>query len=151
MKTYGEFIEKIVDAGGSGVKTKDDTKNIQPLVLALVGDSVETLLLRQRFAKLTDLKVNEITKAINSLVNASSQAESLKLIEGDLTADENDVARRARNTHTHSTAKNYDVVSYRHATAFEAILGYDYLLGDIERVNMFLDKICSFYSKNAKI
>ncbi|MBQ7452696.1 MAG: Mini-ribonuclease 3 [Clostridia bacterium] len=151
MKTYQDFIDKIANVPARRVRSKEEIKNLQPLVLALVGDSVESLLLRRRFAILTDFKVNEITKAINSLVNASAQAQSLKLIEDDLTQDEQDVARRARNTHTHSTAKNYDVVSYRHATAFEAVLGFNYLSGNERRIELFLDKICSYFAKNGKI
>lgn len=118
-----------------------EAKLRQSLVLALVGDSVESLFLREWFATHTDLKVNAITKKVNQLVNARAQAESLKLIEDGLTSDELDVVKRARNTHTHSTAKNYSVIDYRHATAFEALLGYLYLTGNKARIDEILTKV----------
>lgn len=130
--------------------TNFEPKLVQPLVLALVGDSVESLKLREWFAKNSDLKVNAITKKINTMVNAHSQAESLRLVEKDLSPDEIEIVMRARNTHTHSTAKNYSVIDYRFATAFEALLGYLYLSKKEERLNLILNKVCTFFLVNGK-
>lgn len=126
---------------------KIDAKNKNSLVLALVGDAVESLWLRERFAKETDLNVNAITKKINKLVNASAQAKSLELIEKSLNEDEVSVVRRARNSHTHSTAKNYSVIDYRHATAFEALLGYLYLSEQNERINQIMETVFTVLEK----
>ena len=120
---------------------KIDVKNKNSLVLALVGDAVESLWLREWFAKTTDLKVNAITKRINKLVNANAQAKSLALIEDQLNEDEASVVRRARNSHTHSTAKNYSVIDYRYATAFEALLGYLFLTEQTKRIDDILERV----------
>lgn len=128
---------------------KEKAKTKQSLVLALVGDSVETLFVRQWFAEKTDLKVNAITKMTNRIVNAKAQAESLSLIEHLLKDDEKDVVKRARNTHTHSTAKNYAVIDYRYATAFEALIGYLYLSEENKRLMTLLEIVFQhFFNKN---
>ena len=57
-----------------------------------------------------------------------------------LTEDEQDVARRARNTHVHTKAKNFSYNEYIHATALEALLGYLHLAGETERLEYFLNK-----------
>ncbi|MBO4569971.1 MAG: ribonuclease III [Clostridia bacterium] len=128
----------------------DNVKNKQSLVYALVGDAVESLVLRKHFAITTDLNPNAITRVINKIVNAKAQAESFRLIEESLTSEEKDVAKRARNTHTHSTAKNYSVIDYRYATAFEAVLGYLYLNDRKERIDEILEVVLVGF-QNGKI
>ena len=149
MKDYTKNIEKIQDSSkilseNSGAALK------QPLVLALVGDSVHSLFLRERLAKTSDLNAHDITIIVNKMVNASAQAAAFKAVEGLLNSEEKSVANRARNTHTHSTAKNYGVLDYRYATAFEALLGYLYLEKKAQRINEILDIVCSDFIKNIK-
>ena len=49
------------------------------------------------------------------------------------------VYKRGRNAHSHTSAKNADIVDYRHATGFEALIGYLYLKKDSVRLNEILD------------
>ena len=49
--------------------------------------------------------------------------------------EEADVARRARNCHTSSRAKNAIVGDYRRATALEGLFGYMKLIGEDARLN----------------
>lgn len=113
----------------------------QPLVLAMVGDAVYTLYVRTRIASKTDLKVNDINKRVSAIVNAGAQAKTFREIEENLTEREKQVARRARNTHIHSHAKNFSIEEYIHATALEALIGYLYLSGQDERLNEILNKV----------
>ena len=53
-------------------------------------------------------------------------------------------------THTHSTAKNYSVIDYRYATAFEAVLGYLYLNDRKERIDEILEVVLAGF-QNGKI
>ena len=55
-------------------------------------------------------------------------------MEDFLTDEEKDIVRRGRNSHPHSTAKNADVIEYKYATGFEALIGYLYLQGQEERL-----------------
>ena len=113
----------------------------QPLVLAMVGDAVYTLYVRTRIASKTDLKVNDINKRVSAIVNAGAQAKTFRELEENLTEREKQVARRARNTHIHSHAKNFSIEEYIHATALEALIGYLYLSGQDERLNEILNKV----------
>ena len=113
----------------------------QPLVLAMVGDAVYTLYVRTRIASKTDLKVNDINKRVSAIVNAGAQAKTFRELEENLTEREKQVARRARNTHIHSHAKNFSIEEYIHATALEALIGYLYLSGQDERLNEILNKM----------
>ena len=51
-----------------------------------------------------------------------------------LTDEENAVFKRGRNAHSYTSAKNADIVDYRHATGFEALIGFLYLDGRSERL-----------------
>lgn len=117
---------------------KTEVKNMQPLVLAMIGDSVQTLFVRTHIAKTYGVKVNKMNKWVSSVVSAGAQFKTFKKIEETLSEDEQDVARRARNTHIHTKAKNFSFVEYIHATALEAVIGYLYLIGNNYRLNEIL-------------
>lgn len=69
-------------------------------------------------------------------VKATQQAELLQLLMPSLTEPELDLVRRARNLKATGFRK-VDQTSYRHATAFEALLGYLYLT-DLVRLKEIL-------------
>lgn len=120
-------------------KEKLDIKNMQPLVLAFVGDSVHTLFVREKMSTSGDYKVNSLTRMTKERVNAGRQCAVFKAIEESLTEDEKDVARRARNTAKGQIAKNYSQTEYNYATAFEAVIGYLYLTKQEQRLNEILN------------
>ena len=115
-------------------------KQMQPLVLAMIGDSVQTLFVREHIALNFGVKVNKMNKYVSSVVKAGAQFNTYKKLEGELKENEIEIAHRARNTHIHSKAKNFSVTEYIYATAFEAIIGYLYLTKNEERLNYFLSK-----------
>lgn len=119
---------------------KEKIKQMQPLVLAMIGDSVHTLFVRKFIALNYGVKVNKMNKMVSSVVSAGAQFNTFKKIESELMEEEQDIARRARNTHIHTKAKNFSYSEYIHATAFEALVGYLYLAGEDERLNYFLTK-----------
>lgn len=117
----------------------EKAKQMQPLVLAMVGDSVQTLFVREYVALNFGFKVNKMNKVVSSVVKAGSQFKTFKKIEENLTIEEQDIAHRARNTHIHSKAKNFSYTEYIYATALEAILGFLYLTGNDSRLNQILN------------
>ena len=119
---------------------KEKVKLMQPLVLAMIGDSVQTLFVREYIALNYGVKVNKMNKMVSSVVSAGAQFLSFKKIENELTEEESDIARRARNTHIHTKSKNFSFNEYIHATAFEALLGYLHLTKQNERLEYFLNK-----------
>ncbi len=116
----------------------EDVRLVQPLVLAMIGDSVQTLYVRSFIAQKFGVKVNKMNKLVSSVVSAGAQFVTFKKIEGSLAEDEQDIARRARNSHIHTKAKNFSYNEYIHATALEALFGYLYLTKKFERLNELL-------------
>ncbi len=119
---------------------KDTAKQVQPLTLAMIGDAVQTLFVREYVALEFGVKVNKINKLVSSVVSAGAQFKTFKKLENSLSEEEQDIARRARNTHKNSKAKNFSFGEYIYATALEALIGYLYLTGQDDRLSEILNK-----------
>ncbi len=52
----------------------------------------------------------------------------------ELTEEEHQIYKRGRNAKTFTMAKNATMGEYRHATGFEALMGYLYLTGQMSRM-----------------
>lgn len=113
-------------------------KEINPIVLAFIGDGVHTLFVRDFVVKNSNLLVNKCHVNSAKFCNAKSQAKKLDQIMNELNNEELDIVRRARNAKTNNIAKNSDVETYKKATSFEALVGYLYLKGDYSRLNKIL-------------
>lgn len=112
-----------------------DVNNISPLALAFVGDAVFSLRVREALVTRHQVSEAKLTKLTSSVVNAGRQCQIFRLWQPMLTEEEADVARRARNSHMHTKAKNYSVEEYVYATALEAVVGYLHLTGQNERLD----------------
>lgn len=109
-------------------------KNV--LVLAYMGDAIYEVYIRKFLIEKGNLKVNDLQKEAINFVSAKGQNLFLnKLIDSNLlTIDELDIVYRARNHKGSRHPKNTDIVTYKHATAFEALIGYLYLENNIARL-----------------
>lgn len=107
---------------------------LQPLALAYVGDAVYELAVRKRLVAAGAGKMNALHRAAVAMVRASAQAEALERLENELTPEESDLVRRARNAKSGTTPRGVPVQEYRHATALEALVGYLYLSGQEDRL-----------------
>ena len=105
-----------------------------PLVLAFLGDATYAHCVRYHLIAKGMAKPNQLHKAANRYVSAKAQANILLTILPELTEAEAAVVKRGRNAKSGSSAKNADIIDYRHATAFEALIGYLYLHGKEERI-----------------
>ena len=115
---------------------ENNFKEISPITLAFIGDGVHTLFIRDLVVK-QDVRVN-FHKKSSSFCNAKSQSLKLDKILNNLTEQELDIVRRARNAKTQNIAKNSDIETYKKATSFEALIGYLYLKGDYSRLDQIL-------------
>ena len=115
-------------------------KNLNPIVLAFIGDAVYSLFIREKLAFVSDKKVGELNKLATQSVKATSQAEFLQDIMPLLTEDEISIYKRARNAKKTTKAKSASVAEYNTSTGFEALVGYLYVTGDIDRLNFLLNK-----------
>ena len=111
-----------------------DPRTYSPLALAYIGDAVYELIVRTMVINHGSIQVNKMHKKSASLVNAGTQAEMIRLILEELTEEETAVYKRGRNAKSVTTAKHATVVDYRAATGFEALCGYLYLTGRLERL-----------------
>lgn len=120
--------------------TKIELLQMKPLVLAFVGDCVYELYVRNFLITEKYRDVNDLHRKSVFFVKAKAQAHILHELEEELTEDEQNFVRRGRNAHPHTVPKNADVVDYRYATAYEALIGYLYLSDNKERLDYILKK-----------
>ena len=124
--------------------TEKEARLLNPLQLALVGDGVYELFIRNYILsgniELTAHKIH--VKAIG-YVKAKSQAVIMHEIEDKLTEDESYIYKRGRNAKSATVPKNADVRDYRMATGFEALVGYLYLTGNTERLEFIFNSAIS--------
>ena len=115
-----------------------DPKLLSPLALAFVGDGVYDLFVRERLVCEANRPVKKLNEEKVSIVRCSSQAKRVEKLMPILTEEELDVLKRGRNAHTQHIPKNATSADYHSATALEALLGYLYLAGRIERIRELL-------------
>ena len=114
--------------------TKQAARQLSALQLAYMGDTVCDLLTRTDLM-FTNLHVKEMHTKATHYVNARSQAAALASIRHLLDEDECDIVRRARNAHLgHNIPHAASREEYLDATGFEALMGYLYLTGQLERL-----------------
>lgn len=107
---------------------------MNPLVLAYMGDAVYEMFIRQHVISLSNHRPNELHRAATRYVSAKAQAKALDVLLPLLSEEEADVVRRGRNAKSGSSPKNTDILVYRHSTAFECLLGYLFYCGRHDRL-----------------
>jgi len=102
------------------------TKETMPLRnYAHIGDSVWEVFVRTyTVTKTSNMKL--LHKITTERVNAVFQKDMLQLIMPELTEEELDISRRARNLPI-PVARRSIQSDYRQATAFEVLMGYWYI------------------------
>lgn len=111
-----------------------------PLVLAFIGDGVFELFVRTLLMK-EPKKVAKMHREAAGIVCAKGQAQIAEKISSLFNQEEEGVFRRGRNTNQKTMAKNATVSDYRNATGFEALMGYLYLSGQKERLQIYFSEI----------
>ncbi len=118
--------------------TPEKAKLISPLTLAFVGDSVYSLYVRAGLTLSGDFKSGELTKASNATVCAEAQSKLVRTLIPVMTEDELSVYKRARNAKIHNYPSHASQSEYREASGFEAVIGYLYLTGNTQRLEVLL-------------
>ena len=116
----------------------EKVKSLSSVSLAFVGDAVYSLYVREKLVSESSAKTGELNKLSSQIVCAKAQAKRVDLLMSVLTEEELAVYKRARNHKTLSQAKNANIVDYKRATGLEAVIGYLYLSGKIDRLNEIL-------------
>lgn len=125
---------------GSNLLSPQEARLIPLRILAHLGDAVFALYERER-ETLRAPNVRLMHEKTASRTSATVQSQLLALITPELTEEERDLVRRARNMKAAASrsaaSRSAGQVSYRKATAFEALLGFLYLTSP-ERLRQLL-------------
>lgn len=113
---------------------EQDLRTYSPLTLAYIGDAIFELVVRTVLVERKNTQAEKLHKAATKIVKAETQALMIEAIKDELTEEEMAVYKRGRNAKAVTRAKNATMSEYRRATGFEALMGYLYLKGDIERM-----------------
>ena len=111
-----------------------DVRAYSPLTLAYIGDGIYELVIRSVVVERANRSANDLHKKTTRYVKAPAQSAMIEALLPELTEEEEAVYRRGRNAKSYTTAKNASVADYRRATGFEALMGYLYLTGQIDRM-----------------
>lgn len=118
-----------------------DVKQLSPLGLAYIGDSIYEIKVRTRIIERGNMPVNALHKTTVSYVCAAAQSKAFEIIEPLLTEEEIAVYKRGRNANGNHVPKSSNPVEYRRATGVEALFGYLYLNNNTERINELFEVI----------
>ena len=124
---------------------KIDLREISPLALAFVGDSVLELLVRQRLVEYHRMAPGRLNAEKVKYVSARAQFREEQLLEPLFTAEEMDVFKRGRNASRTAVSKHATPEEYRVSTGFECLLGWLYLRGDTARIGQLFEAMWAGY------
>jgi ribonuclease-3 family protein len=111
-----------------------DIRSYSPLALAYIGDGIFDLVIRSIIVGKGNTSPNQLHAHTSHIVKAESKSKMIDLIQEELTEEEMGVYRRGRNAKSNTMAKNASMADYRNATGFEALMGYLYLQGNMNRI-----------------
>lgn len=109
---------------------------LSPTLLAYIGDAVYELIIRSAGLQ-SGLSAERLHRVVVQWVCAEGQGRLLDRVEGTLTSEEAAIARRGRNAKT-TLPQRTSPAAYRRSTAFEALIGYLYVIGDQQRIGQLL-------------
>ena len=112
---------------------------LSPLALAFMGDAIHTAFVREKVLSGQREKLNNYHETAKKYCNAKHQKEALEKITPILSEAEQNIVRRARNSHSKHSAKNFDEETYKKATAFEALIGFLFLSKNDGRLQEILN------------
>lgn len=100
--------------------------------LAFIGDAVYEEYVREYVVECGNSKADRLHAQAVRFVNAGAQAKIMKALLEELPEKERSFVKRARNKKTNTKAKNASPMDYKWATAFEALIGYYKLSGQVD-------------------
>lgn len=111
--------------------------------LAFIGDAVLSLFVREHLVESGLTRTKELQETSIRYVSAVAQARFVQklLADNQLSEEEIRIYNRGRNHKSLSKAKNTDIITYRQATGFEALLGYWYLRHETNRLEQIWNQM----------
>ena len=109
-------------------------KQLSPLNLAFRGDCVYEMLVRETLVCDANRPVNDLHRESVKFVSAKAQTEAFNKIKDCLTEEETAQFKRGRNAKVGHSPKSATDAEYHTATGVEALFGFLYLNGNLERI-----------------
>ena len=134
----GRRTEEVTDMGLWFHIPAKPPQQLNPVVLAYIGDAVYELLVRQYLLSQKNHRLHHLHSRAVTYVSAKAQSALLRRMQPLLTEEEADIVRRGRNAKSGSPPKNADVQEYRFATSLECLVGYLYCLKRTDRLYQLL-------------
>ena len=126
-----------------------DPYKMNTTALAFLGDAVYELYIRDIMVNAGMTDPNAMHKACTRYVRAEAQAMAIKeMMKEFLTEEENALVKRARNHKTLNRSRSAGPVEYKLATAFEALVGYYYLVGDSKRLDEIMNMAANLIARD---
>ena len=119
-------------------KQQLSTEQYSPLTLAYIGDAIYEIYIRTMIVTRANAPVHLLHEKSSALVRAGKQSEIVGILEPLFTEKERQVYHRGRNAKAYTKAKNAGILEYRRATGLEAVMGYLYLKGELDRIRELL-------------
>lgn len=135
MDKYGVSLLSLSD---------NKTRELPPLLLAYIGDTVFDLYVRAYLVKNKMGRVTDLHKLASSVVSARAQAQAARVLEPLLDERELEVFRLGKNAKS-TPPKNASREDYTLATGLEAVMGYLYLIGNKQRTDQLFEMIIHYF------
>ncbi len=129
-----EIENSLLEQNTASLSQKATINGYGSLSLAYIGDAVFEIYARSKIVKENNSNVNKMNSLTREYVKAVNQAKMFHKAMEIVTEEEQGVLRRGRNAKANHNAKNASVAEYKQATGLEALFGYLYLTGQIERL-----------------
>ncbi|MDE7334648.1 MAG: ribonuclease III [Lachnospiraceae bacterium] len=111
-----------------------DIRMYSPLALAYIGDGVYDLIFRTAVVQRGNTSANKLHHQTIRYVKAPAQALMVQALMEEFSPEELAVYKRGKNAKPYTMAKNATITEYKMATGLEALVGYLYLKGRMERI-----------------
>lgn len=118
--------------------------------LAFIGDAVYNVYIRSYLASISNKNTGMLHKQSVNYVSAKAQSKIMDGIIDKLTEEEIEIYKRGRNTNVGTISKKVDVVEYKKATGFEALLGRLYINKNTLRLEQLIDIAIEIVESNGR-
>ncbi len=112
-----------------------DPGGMSPVSLAFIGDGVFELMVREQLVRTGGMPAGKLHLLAVGRVKATAQAAAYDAVMEVCDEEERNILRRGRNVSLSRIPRSCTPEEYHKATAIEALFGYLYLLGKLDRLH----------------
>jgi ribonuclease-3 family protein len=116
-----------------------DLQIVSNQTLAFIGDAVYNVYIRSYLASKSNMQTGILHRQSIKYVSAKAQSRIIDNILPNLSEEELNIYKRGRNTNITTVSKNVDVIEYKKATGFEALIGQLYIQKKIDRLEELIN------------